>query len=73
MGRHDLWPDDDYDEFKRRYATGRLVTFENGRWWRRGFNHATLIDDDKPFLVSINGQTHDYTHTFEPPRIVGHQ
>ena len=73
MGRHDLWPDDDYDEFQRRLHRGRLVVFENGRWWRRGLNYATLIDDDTPFMVSIGGgQLHDYTHALEPP-VVEHQ
>lgn len=72
MGRHDLWPGGDYDEFKRRFDTGRLVVFENGRWWRRGFNYSTLIDDDTPFMISINGQWHDYSHAFEPPVVRHH-
>ena len=67
MSAHYLCPNGDYEEFKRRYATGRLVIFENGRWWRRGYNYATLIDDDKPFMVDIGGQQYDYTHAFEPP------
>jgi hypothetical protein len=73
MARHNLWADGDYDEFRRRLYGGRLVIFENGRWWRRGLDHATLIDDNKPFMVSIDGQQHDYTHAFEPSRTVHHQ
>lgn len=66
--KHDLWPDGDYDEFARRLRCGQVVVFENGRWWRRGFDYATLIDDDKPFLVRFGDdpQQYDYTHAYEP-------
>jgi hypothetical protein len=49
---------------------GVAVLFENGRWWRRGYNHATLINPEVPFMVTIGVTTPtlvDFTHYAEPP------
>jgi hypothetical protein len=66
MSRHSLL--DELDRTGgRRIWDGDLVTFENGRFWRRGFNHATLVNPDVPFYVTIGDDFTpvDATHSFE--------
>jgi len=61
MGRHDLNVD--------LIMQGVAVVFENGRWWRRGYNYATLINPEVPFMVTIGDDPTlvDFTHYAEPP------
>lgn len=54
MGKHDLWPSGDYDEFERRLRADALVTFQNGCWWRHGFSWAVQLSGPDPFAYYVD-------------------